>query len=84
MDFKFEWKPEQEDAFQHLKAKLASQPIFQYLDFSKEFTLPRMPVRQVWEQYCPKGHWGKICQLLMLVEVWINQRLTIPPVKRNA
>jgi len=47
MDFKFEWKPEQEDAFQHLKAKLASQPIFQYLDFSKEFTLPRMPVRQV-------------------------------------
>jgi hypothetical protein len=35
---KFEWKPEQEHAFQHLKAKLTSQPI-QYSDFSKEFIL---------------------------------------------
>jgi len=36
---KFEWKPEQEHAFQHLKAKLTSQPILQYPEFSKEFTL---------------------------------------------
>jgi hypothetical protein len=38
-DVKFEWKPEQEHASQHLKAKLTSQPILQYLDFSKEFIL---------------------------------------------
>jgi len=38
-DVKFEWKPEQEHAFQHLKAKLTSQPILQYPDFSKEFIL---------------------------------------------
>ena len=38
-DVKFEWKPEQEHAFQHLKAKLTSQPILQYSDFSKEFIL---------------------------------------------
>jgi hypothetical protein len=36
---KLEWKPEQEHAFQHLKAKLTSQPILQYPDFSKEFIL---------------------------------------------
>jgi hypothetical protein len=36
-DVKFEWKPEH--AFQHLKAKLTSQPILQYPDFSKEFIL---------------------------------------------
>ena len=35
-DVKFEWKPEQGHAFQHLKAKLTSQPILQYPDFSKE------------------------------------------------
>jgi len=34
-----EWKPEQEHAFQHLKARLTSQPILQYPDFSKEFIL---------------------------------------------
>ena len=38
-DVKFEWKPEQEHVFQHLKAKLTSQSILQYLDFSKEFIL---------------------------------------------
>jgi hypothetical protein len=38
-DVKFEWKPEQEHVFQHLKAKLISQPILQYPDFSKEFIL---------------------------------------------
>jgi hypothetical protein len=38
-DVKFEWKPEQEHMFQHLRAKLTSQPILQYLDFSKEFIL---------------------------------------------
>jgi hypothetical protein len=37
-DVKFEWKPEQEHAFQHLKANLTSQPI-QYPKFSKEFIL---------------------------------------------
>jgi hypothetical protein len=36
---KFEWKPEQKHAFQHLKATLTSQPIIQYPDFSKEFVL---------------------------------------------
>jgi hypothetical protein len=36
---KFEWKPEQEHAFQHLKDKLTSQPILQYPDLSKEFIL---------------------------------------------
>ena len=36
---KYELKPEQEDAFQHLKAKLTSQPIIQYPGFSKEFIL---------------------------------------------
>jgi len=36
---KSEWKPEQEHVFQHLKAKLTSQPILQYLDFSKQFML---------------------------------------------
>ena len=35
----FEWKVEQEHVFQHLKAKLTSQPILQYLDYSKEFVL---------------------------------------------
>jgi len=39
MGVKFEWKPEQEHTFQHLKAKLTSQPILQYLDYSKEFIL---------------------------------------------
>ena len=38
-DVKFEWKPEQENVFQHLKAKLTSKPILQYPDFSKEFIL---------------------------------------------
>ena len=38
-DVKFEWKAEQEHAFQHLKAKLISQPILQYPDFYKEFVL---------------------------------------------
>ena len=38
-DVKFEWKPEQKHTFQHLKAKLTSQPILQYPDFSKEFIL---------------------------------------------
>jgi hypothetical protein len=65
---KFEWKPEQERAIQHLKAKTTSQPIRQYPDFSKECILT-MPVTQPWEQCCSKGRWGKICQLLMLVGV---------------
>jgi hypothetical protein len=38
-DVKFKWKPEQEHVFQQLKAKLTSQPILQYPDFSKEFIL---------------------------------------------
>lgn len=38
-DVKFEWKPEQEHMLQHLKAKLAIQPILQYTDFLKEFFL---------------------------------------------
>ena len=38
-DVEFEWKPQQEHAFQHVKAKLTSQHILQYLDFSKEFIL---------------------------------------------
>jgi hypothetical protein len=38
-DINFEWKLEQQHAFQHLKAKLISQPILQYPDFSKEFIL---------------------------------------------
>jgi hypothetical protein len=33
------WTTEQENAFQHLKAKLTSQPILQYPDFTKEFIL---------------------------------------------
>ena len=38
-DVKFEWKPEQEHAFQHLEAKLTSRPILQYPNFYKEFIL---------------------------------------------
>jgi hypothetical protein len=38
-DVKSEWKPKHEHVFQHLKAKLTSQPILQYPDFSKEFIL---------------------------------------------
>ena len=38
-DVKFEWKPEQEYAFQHLKAKRTRQPILHFPDFSKEFVL---------------------------------------------
>ena len=36
-DANFEWSEAQENAFQHLKSKLASRPILQYHDFSKEF-----------------------------------------------
>jgi hypothetical protein len=35
----FEWKEEQELAFQTLKDKLVSKPILQYPDFAKEFVL---------------------------------------------
>ena len=38
-DAKFEWTEAQEHAFRHLKNKLVSQPILQYPDFSREFTL---------------------------------------------
>jgi hypothetical protein len=40
-DVKFEWKPELEHAFQHLKAKLTSQPILQDLACFKEFILTK-------------------------------------------
>ena len=60
-DVKLEWKPEQEHAFQHLKAKLTSQPILQYPDFSKEFILTT--------DACNAGRWGKICQLFMVVRI---------------
>jgi hypothetical protein len=68
-DVKFEWKPEQEHTFQHLKARLTSQPILQYPDFSKEFILTRVQVMQAWGQCCLKGRWERICQLIMLAEV---------------
>jgi hypothetical protein len=38
-DDKYEWTTEQENAFQHLTAKLTSQPILQYPYFTKEFIL---------------------------------------------
>jgi hypothetical protein len=38
-DVKFEWKQEQEHAFQHFKGKTTSQPILRYPDFAKGFTL---------------------------------------------
>ena len=38
-DVKFEWKPEQELAIQHLKSKLTRQTILQYPEFLKEFIL---------------------------------------------
>jgi hypothetical protein len=38
-DTKFEWTEAQENAFQHLKAKLTQQPILQYPDFAREFVL---------------------------------------------
>jgi len=38
-DANFEWAEAQENAFQHLKAKLVSCPILQYPDFSNEFVL---------------------------------------------
>jgi len=38
-DARFERNEPQENAFQHLKAKLVSRPILQYPDFSKEFIL---------------------------------------------
>jgi hypothetical protein len=38
-DIKCEWTVEQEHPFQNLKAKLTTQPIFQYPDFTKEFIL---------------------------------------------
>ena len=62
-DAKFEWKPEQEHAFQHFKAKLTSQPILQYPDFSEEFIITTDA-----SNACPPLS-GKICQLLMLVGV---------------
>ena len=38
-DVNFEWKQEQEHAFQYLKGKMTSQPILRYPDFAKEFIL---------------------------------------------
>jgi len=38
-DVNFEWKQEQEHAFQHLKGKMSSQSILRYPDFAKKFIL---------------------------------------------
>ena len=69
MDVKFEWKPEQEHAFQHLKAKLASQPILQYPCFSKEFILTTDASNTGLGALLSQGPLGMFCRLLTLVGV---------------
>jgi hypothetical protein len=59
---KFDWKPEQVHAFQHLKATLTSQPILQYPDSSKEFILTTDTSNASLGQCCRKVRWEKICQ----------------------
>lgn len=58
-DIKFEWTPDQENAFQSLKAKLTSRPILQYPDFNKEFILTTDASNQGLGAVLSQGEIGK-------------------------
>jgi hypothetical protein len=58
-DAKFEWTAEQENAFLNLKAKLTTQPILQYPDFSKEFILTTDASNQGLGAVLSQGEIGK-------------------------
>jgi hypothetical protein len=48
---KFEWKKEQQEAFDILKTKLMEKPILEYPDFEKKFMLITDASEKGWEQF---------------------------------
>jgi hypothetical protein len=56
---KFEWEPEKEHAFQHLKTKLTSQTILLFSDFSKEFILTKVASNAALGVVLSQGPLGK-------------------------
>jgi len=61
-DANFEWTEAQENAFQHLKAKLVSRPILQYPDFSNEFVLTTEASNRELGPVLSQDQLGRICQ----------------------
>jgi hypothetical protein len=58
-DAKFEWAEAQENAFQHLKAKLTQQSILRFPDFSREFVLTTDTINQGLGAMLSQGPVGK-------------------------